>query len=308
MKAPRPRRLRAARRSRRQSLRWGIYLIPSLFTVGNMLCGFASILYALHGQLERAAYLIVLAAVLDGLDGRIARLTHAASEFGKEYDSLADVISFGVAPAFLAYQWGLRGLGRWGWGVAFLFLVAGSVRLARFNVKAGTADRRYFTGLPIPGGAGSLALMVLLGTTFEVVVGRPLAVGAALFILLISLLMVSTLPYPSGKEFNLRQRWPATAFFAIAVVVALIVFTPVPALALMLGSYLLAGPVELLARRLRRRGTPRPAASASSRETGEGLRARGEATATPAVATSVGRPDPADNAAARGAHEDPDHP
>jgi len=259
MISTRVRRPRTARRSRRESLRRGIYVIPSLFTVGNMLCGFASVLYALHDQLERAAYLIMLAGLLDGLDGRIARLTHSTSEFGKEYDSLADVVSFGVAPAILAYQWGLRGLGRWGWGVAFLFLVAGSVRLARFNVKAGAADRRFFTGLPIPTGAGALTLMVLVATTFELQADRPIAIGAAVFVLLVSILMVSTIPYRSGKEFNLRQRWPATAFFTIAAVVAVIVFTPVPALALLLGAYLVAGPAEYLARRLRRRRTPQQA-------------------------------------------------
>ncbi len=256
MIVPGRRRPRPARRPRRETLRRGIYIIPSLFTVGNMLCGFASVLYALHDQLERAAYLIIIAGVLDGLDGRIARLTHSTSEFGKEYDSLADVISFGIAPAILAYQWGLRGLGRWGWGVAFLFLVAGSVRLARFNVKAAVSDRRFFTGLAIPGGAGALTMMVLVATTFDLVVDRPIAIAAAVFVLLISILMVSTVPYRSGKDFNLRQRWPATAFFTIAAVVAVVVFTPVPALALLLGAYIVAGPAEYLARRLRRRGSP----------------------------------------------------
>ena len=253
MRVPRPRRPRAPRRSRRESLRRGIYVIPSLFTVGNMLCGFASVLYALHNQLERAGYLILIAGFLDGLDGRIARLTHSTSEFGKEYDSLADVISFGVAPAILAYQWSLRGLGRWGWGVAFLFLVAGSVRLARFNVKAGVSDRRFFTGLPIPGGAGALTLMVLVATMSDLGVDRPIAIAAAVFVLLVSILMVSKVPYRSGKEFNLRQRWPAAAFFTIAVVVAALVFTTVPALALLLGAYLVSGPAEYLTRRLRRR-------------------------------------------------------
>ncbi len=253
MIVPRRRRPRAARRPRRESLRRGIYVIPSLFTVGNMLCGFASVLYALHDQLERAAYLIMIAGFLDGLDGRIARMTHSTSDFGKEYDSLADVISFGIAPAILAYQWGLRGLGRWGWGVAFLFLVAGSVRLARFNVKAGVSDRRFFTGLPIPAGAGALMLMVLVAQTFDLVVDRPIAIAAALFVLLVSILMVSTVPYRSGKEFNLRQRWPAAAFFTIAAAVAVVVFTTVPALALLLGAYLVAGPAEYAARRLRRR-------------------------------------------------------
>ena len=259
MRVARPRHHRAARRPGGESLRKGIYVLPSLFTVGNMLCGFASVLYALHDQLERAGYLIILAGLLDGLDGRIARLTHSTSEFGKEYDSLADVISFGIAPAILAYQWGLRGVGRWGWAIAFLFLVAGSVRLARFNVKSGVTDRRFFTGLPIPGGAGALTLMVLVAKKFDLVVDRPIAIAAAIFVLLVSVLMVSTVPYRSGKEFNLRQRWPATAFFLIAAVVAVLAFTTVPALALLLGAYLVAGPAEFVVRHLRRRTAAPPA-------------------------------------------------
>jgi len=257
--AVRPRRPRAPRRPPGESLRRGIYVLPSLFTVGNMLCGFAAVLYALHDQLWIAGWLILLAGFLDALDGRIARLTHSTSEFGKEYDSLADVVSFGVAPAILAYQWALRGVGRWGWATAFLFLVAGSVRLARFNVKASTTDRRFFTGLPIPAGAGALTLMVLVATKLDVAVDQPVSIVAAVFVLLVSMLMVSTIPYRSGKEFNLRQRWPATAFFVIAAAVAVVAFTPLPAMALLAGAYLVAGPAEFLARRLRRKRTVRPA-------------------------------------------------
>ncbi len=251
MRVRRERRIRPPRRPARESLRRGIYIIPSLFTVGNMLCGFAAVLYTLHDQLERAGYLILIAGLLDGLDGRIARLTRSTSEFGKEYDSLADVVSFGIAPALLAYQWGLRGVGRWGWAAAVLFLGAGSVRLARFNVKAGQTDRRFFIGLPIPGGAGALALMVLV--TPEPLVEKPFAIAASLCVILVSILMVSTIPYRSFKDFNLRQRWPATAFFTLAAIVAAVVFTTIPAMALLLGTYLFAGPVELAIRKLRRR-------------------------------------------------------
>ena len=259
MRVARPRRPRAPRRPPGESLRRGIYILPSLFTVGNMLCGFAAVLYALHDQLWIAGWLIVLAGLLDGLDGRIARLTHSTSEFGKEYDSLADVVSFGVAPAILAYQWALRGVGRWGWATAFLFLVAGSVRLARFNVKASTADRRFFTGLPIPAGAGALTLMVLVATKLHVLVDQPVQIAAAVFVFLVSLLMVSTIPYRSGKDFNLRQRWPATAFFVIAAVVAVVAFKPLPAMALLAGTYIVAGPAEFLMRHLRRRKPAQPA-------------------------------------------------
>jgi len=246
----RPSRARRPGHSAKESLRRGIFLIPSLFTVGNMLCGFASILHAMHGRLELAGWLILLAGVLDGLDGRIARLTRASSEFGKEYDSLADVISFGVAPAILTYQWGLWSLGRWGWAVAFLFLVAGSVRLARFNVHAHEGDRRYFVGLPIPGGAGAVSVMVLVSP--EPVIGRAATAAVWVFVLIVAILMVSMIPYRSYKDFDLRQRWPATAFFVIAVVLAVIVVSPVPTMAVICAIYLLAGPTELVRRKLRR--------------------------------------------------------
>lgn len=215
-----------------------------------MLCGFAAILHAIHGRLALAAWLLILAGILDGLDGRIARLTHSTSEFGKEYDSLADVISFGVAPAILVYQWGLWNLGRWGWASAFLFLVAGSVRLARFNVKAANGNRNTFTGLPIPGGAGALAVLVLVRP--EPPAGRLAAGLVCTFVLLVSLLMVSTIAYRSFKDFNLRQRWPATAFFVFAVVIAVIAVSPIPTMAVLCAAYLLSGPVELVTRRLRR--------------------------------------------------------
>jgi CDP-diacylglycerol--serine O-phosphatidyltransferase len=263
----RVRRHHRPRRSRRTpgSFRRGIFLLPSLFTVGNMLAGFASMLHAINGRLIAGGWLIVLAGVLDGLDGRIARLTRATSDFGKEYDSLADVVSFGVAPAVLVYEWGLRDLGRWGWVVAFLYLVAGSVRLARFNVRAGKEDSHYLTGLPIPGGAGALALLVLLRP--EPVEAAVMAGAVSGFVLTVSLLMVSTIPFRSYKDFKLRERWPAWAFFLFGLIIAVIVVSPLPAMAAILGTYLVSGPVELLARWIRHRPpTPATADASEARE------------------------------------------
>lgn len=247
MRFYRPKKLRPVRLPARTSLRKGIYIIPTLFTVANLGFGFAAILAALHDRFWVAGWLIVLAAVCDGLDGRIARLTRATSEFGKEYDSLADVVSFGVAPAILAYQWSLRSLGRWGWFVAFLFLVAGSVRLARFNIKTKAIDRRFFMGLPIPAGAGAVTVLCLVHP--EPLLTRPLSLFVWGYVLVISLLMVSTVPYRSLKTVNLRQRWPATAFFGIALAVALAILLQEVALAALAGVYLLAGPIEALWRR-----------------------------------------------------------
>src|SRR5947208_13843750 len=150
-----PRRLRFLRRAtdrpRRSRLRRGVSLLPSLFTMGNMFCGYACIVYAMRGDFETAALLIGIAVALDMLDGRIARLTGTASDFGVELDSLADVISFGVAPAILAFAWGLQPLGRLGYAAGFLYVSAAALRLARFNIQsAAVTDKRYFVGLPSP--------------------------------------------------------------------------------------------------------------------------------------------------------------
>jgi CDP-diacylglycerol---serine O-phosphatidyltransferase len=251
-----PRGTRKPRRSARESLQRGIFIIPTLFTVGNMACGFASVINALHDRYELAGWLLLAAGVFDLLDGRIARLTHTTSDFGKEYDSLADVVSFGLAPAILAYQWALRGLGRWGWAAAFLFLVAGSVRLARFNLIASKGDRRFFVGLPIPAGAAALTIPVLLWPQALDVHRWGWVVFC--YVLLIAFLMVSTIPYRSFKDANLRQRWPATAFFLIALVIAMIVLLREHCLAGLLAVYLFSGPMERLARAFR----AKPAASA----------------------------------------------
>ncbi len=145
----------AARRPRR-----GIAVLPSLITLGNMFCGYACVVYAMRGEFETAAPFIGIAVVLDMLDGRIARMTGTASEFGVQFDSMADVISFGMAPAILAFSWGLSSLGRLGWAAAFLFVTAAALRLARFNVQAGSTDKRYFIGMPSPAAAGIVASTV----------------------------------------------------------------------------------------------------------------------------------------------------
>src|SRR5499426_4798404 len=150
---------RAADRPRRR-FRRGVYLLPSLFTLGNMFCGYACIVYAMRGEYETAAPFIGFAYVLDILDGRIARLTGAESEFGLQLDSLADVVSFGIAPAVLAYAWGLQPLGRLGWAAGFVFVACGAMRLARFNIQSTGGDKRYFVGMPSPAAAAIPAATV----------------------------------------------------------------------------------------------------------------------------------------------------
>jgi CDP-diacylglycerol--serine O-phosphatidyltransferase len=144
--------MRGAAAKDRRRFRRGVYLLPSVFTLGNMFCGYACVVYSMRGEYETAAPLLAIALVLDALDGRIARLTGTESAFGVQFDSLADVISFGMAPAVLAFNWGLSSLGRLGWAAGFLFVTAGAMRLARFNIQA-QADKRYFVGMPIPAAA-----------------------------------------------------------------------------------------------------------------------------------------------------------
>ena len=239
---------RVKRRGNKETMRRGFYLLPSLFTVANMFCGFLSVVESSRGHFERSAVLLLVAIFADVLDGRIARLTGTTTAFGEAYDSLADVVSFGVAPALLAFQWGLWEVPRIGMAVAFLFLVAGSIRLARFNVKH--SDSVDFIGLPIPAGAGAIAMLVLMSPT---PVTHPAFIPVVVaFVLGLSLLMVSNLPYKSFKNVNLRRKWPAPTLFLIALVFSLITLTP-HVLSLLAAVYILSAPVAVLTGRIRRR-------------------------------------------------------
>jgi CDP-diacylglycerol--serine O-phosphatidyltransferase len=229
-------------------MRRGFYLIPSLFTVANMFCGFLGAIAATRGQFERASILILIAILADVLDGRIARLTGTASAFGEAYDSLADVVSFGVAPAVLAFHWGLSGVPRVGMAVAFLFLVAGSIRLARFNSATHTSVD--FVGLPIPAGAGAIAMLVL--TSPSPVTDLAFVPVVVAFVLGLALLMVSNLPYRSFKDMNLRRKWPAPTLFLIALAFSLITLTP-HFLSVLAAIYILSAPVAVLTGRFRHR-------------------------------------------------------
>jgi len=243
MRVPKVRRRRADPRIRR-----GIFLVPSLFTVGNIFCGFLAVIASSRGQMERAAVLILIAIITDILDGRIARLTGTTTAFGGVYDTVADVVSFGVAPALLVFQWGLREVPRAGMAFAFLFLVAGSIRLARFS--AGSSESSDFKGLPIPAGAGAIAFLVLLSP--EPVRRDYFIPVVAVFVLALAVLMVSNLPYKSFKDLNLRKQWPAPVVFLIAVIFSVVMLTPL-VLAVLLGLYILSAPLAVLTGRVRHR-------------------------------------------------------
>ncbi len=242
----RPPRIR--RRGGGTKLRRGIYIIPSLFTVANMFCGFLSMVYSGRGRMETAALFIMIAGLADTLDGRIARLTQTTSSFGEAYDSLADVISFGAAPALLAFHWGLWEVPRIGMACAFLFLVAGSIRLARFNTASHSEGR--FQGLPIPAGAGATALLVLSHP--KPVVHPAFIPVVVCFVVAVALLMVSSLPYRSFKDMNLKRQWPTPTLFAIALVFSLVTLTP-HVLSILLAVYILSAPVMVVSGRLRNR-------------------------------------------------------
>ena len=250
----------------RLRLRRGVFLLPSLLTTGNIFCGFTSIVMAFEGQMKLAASLIIVAAILDGLDGRIARLMGGTSEFGGEYDSLADVVSFGLAPAFLAHVWGLMPLRRYGWVLAFLFLVCGAVRLARFNIQHGASDRRWFVGLPIPMAATALAGCVLVFR--RPLADRPMSVLFGVWVLAIALLMVSRFRYRSFKDIDVATARPFRSVVAIVVIFAAIALNYRLACLAIAVVYVASGPV-LWAASLRRSGR-RPGAAGDPAAPGGG--------------------------------------
>ena len=225
----------------RERLSRGLFVLPTLFTVGNLFCGYLSIWSSIRGTFDLSAYLIIAAGILDALDGRIARMTHSTSAFGEQYDSMADLVSFGVAPSVLAYSWGLADFHRLGWMVSFLFVVCGSMRLARFNIQAHVVDKRYFVGLPIPAAAGPVADVVL--ATPERLVSRVWMMGLLGLTILLSYLMISTIRYRSFKDLDLKRRRPAWILPAIALFFAVVAYRPPIALAVLALVFVGSGPV-----------------------------------------------------------------
>ena len=210
--------------------RRGIYILPNLFTTGVLFGGFYAIVQAMNTRYEHAAVAIFVAMVLDGLDGRVARLTRTQSEFGAEYDSLADVVAFGAAPALVMYEWALRPLGRLGWIVAFAYCAATALRLARFNVMHDIVDKRYFQGMPCPAAAALLAGFVWIVDDFGLERAdwlQGLACGLTFFA---AVTMVTSVPFYSFKDINFRRSVPFWG--VLVIVVALILVSANPPLVL----------------------------------------------------------------------------
>lgn len=223
----------------------GIYLLPSILTTFGMFAGFYSIIASINGDFTLAAISIMVAMLWDALDGRVARLTNTQSDFGAQYDSLADLVSFGVAPALLVYEWSLSDLGRIGWLAAFIFLACAALRLARFNTQVGISDKRYFQGLPSPAAAGVIASMIWLKFwKFEYfdfgIVSLSYYIGVGITIVC-ALLMVSNVRYYSFKELDSKK---ASFRFLLAIVLSLIVLLSKPNIFLFTGFfvYMLSGP------------------------------------------------------------------
>jgi len=220
--------------------RRGIYLLPNLFTTAALFSGFFAIVQSMNNKFEYAAVAIFIAMVLDGLDGRVARMTHTQSEFGAEYDSLSDMVSFGVAPSLLMYEWAFKDLGKWGWFAAFIYCVCAALRLARFNTNIDVVDKRYFQGLPSPAAAALVSGFVWvlwdIGYTGSDV--RWLAAALTVFA---GLSMVSNLRYYSFKDFNLRKSVPFIAIFLLAMFFVVISSYPAGVLFMIFFGYSLSG-------------------------------------------------------------------
>jgi CDP-diacylglycerol--serine O-phosphatidyltransferase len=257
-------RLRFLRRRRDSPRRFrrGVYLLPSLFTMGNMFCGYACVVFATRGEFETAAPFIGIAIVLDMLDGRIARMTGTASEFGVEFDSLADIITFGIAPAILSFEWGLAPLGRLGWAAGFLFLAAAAIRLARFNIQsAAGGDKRYFVGMPSPAAAAIPA-----ATVYAYPWGLQdyqSALPVLVMVVVPAVLMVSKIRFRSFKTFDLQTRRPYSVLLLIAVGIVLIATHPRYVLVGLAYTYLASGFIGIAITRFQHRDGRVPASSSA---------------------------------------------
>lgn len=236
--------------------RRGIYLLPNLFTTAALFAGFYAVVSAMGGRFEAAAIAIFVAMLLDGVDGRVARLTNTQSAFGAEYDSLADMVSFGIAPALVMYAWALGDFGKLGWLAAFVYTAAAALRLARFNTQVAVADKNYFQGLPSPSAAAIVAALVWVGTSYGLS-GQDVGYGALVLMVLVAVLMVSNLRYYSFKGLNFKDRVPFVKVLGMVLVFVLIAVHPPQVLFALFLVYAASGPMLTLAKLRKRRAKRR---------------------------------------------------
>ena len=244
------------RRKKRDRRRFrGVYLLPNLLTTGSLFSGFYAIVAAMDGRFLPAAWAIFISLVLDGLDGRIARMTHSTSSFGVQYDSLADLVAFGVAPALLVYLWALKPFQQFGWVAAFLFVVCGALRLARFNVQTGSIDPRYFNGLPIP--AAAMVIATSIAFYYQIGEWAPEKHKYILvMIYLLSFLMVSNIKFVSFKKVEFFSRHPFHTLVGLVLVFVVVATAPEIMGFLIMTAYVLSGPLSTWYYYFRRRPLP----------------------------------------------------
>lgn len=234
-----------AKKSPKHPGRKGIYLLPNLFTTGALFSGFYAVIASMNGDYINAAVAIFLAMLLDGLDGRVARLTNTQTDFGAEYDSLADMVSFGIAPALVAFSWSLQSLGKIGWIAAFVYVAGAALRLARFNTQIAQADKRFFIGLASPAAAALVAGTVWIFADMQLV-GSDVAWLIAIIVPVAGLLMVSNLKYHSFKGLDISGKVPFIALIAVMMVFAVISLDPAKILLTIFLGYALSGPAFYL--------------------------------------------------------------
>jgi CDP-diacylglycerol--serine O-phosphatidyltransferase len=233
--------------------RKGVYLLPNLLTTGAMFAGFYAVIAGMGGDFHSACVAILVAMFFDGMDGRVARLTNTQSAFGAEYDSLSDMVAFGVAPALICFSWALSELGKIGWTVAFVYVACAALRLARFNVQLSVADKRFFVGLASPSAAGLVVFMVWAFSSYEVEVTLPMAIMAAVVTGLAGVLMVINVRYYSFKELDFKN--PVPFFLTLVTVFVLVVVSwdPPAVLFLMAVTYASSGPLMAIYLRRKRK-------------------------------------------------------
>jgi CDP-diacylglycerol--serine O-phosphatidyltransferase len=228
----------------------GVYVLPNLFTTASLFSGVYAIIASINEDFMRAALAIIASLVLDGLDGRMARMTNTTSKFGTEYDSLSDLVAFGVAPAILAYMWAMSPFGKWGWITAFLFIACGALRLARFNVQVSVVDKRIFIGLPIPAAAIVIAASIIL-YHFLGGVGPFQNIAVPFGVFALSLLMVSNIKYYSFKDLNYFLRKPFMSFILCIFILVIVVAEPQITIFTFTFGYALSGPAWFILRIVR---------------------------------------------------------
>jgi CDP-diacylglycerol--serine O-phosphatidyltransferase len=237
---------------RSRGRRPGIYILPSLFTTAGLFAGFFAIVQAIGGSFEKAAIAIFIAMVMDGLDGRVARLTNTQSDFGAQYDSLVDMVAFGLAPALVMYIWALSGLGNLGWLAAFIYTAGAGLRLARFNIQVDVVDKRYFIGLPSPTAAAVVAGFIWLMDAAGLP-GKQISIFGLVFTLAAGVLMVSNIKYRSFKDLDLKGRVPFVSILVVPLIFVAVFLYPPQVLWGTAALYTLSGPLQALWRLARRR-------------------------------------------------------